>query len=180
MASISGEANETGFEIQISDKDFNIQQSTKNYEKLEDEYGLVLLFLFKQWHGCEHKAVNLLQSGKALTLNNFSKTSKFSLYDGASYYCSLILFTLFFSCIYLYFSWGVIFNLLIWICLCLAIWLTPLKKIGLWLFSPLAILIQLWTTAEPEDWQLEQGLEVIKKIKTEYEIRKLIFPFSIK
>lgn len=170
MIFISGKANETGFKIEICGDDFDIIEHIETYD---DEHYIFIPKLLKQWHGCEHKVINLLQSRRALTLENLSKTSRFSLRDGASYYCSLFVFIWLCGCIFVYFC---PFNIILLglLCVYLIIWKTCIKKIILWLFWPLAILIQTLTTDEPENWQMEQGLEVARKIKARYEIRKLL------
>lgn len=125
--------------------------------------------------------ISLFKSGEELTLDNLRKTSRFSLYDGAGYYCSLILFAAFCFLVWIIFSdilgW---LGLIWWICVCLAIWVPRIRKIILFIFSPLANLIQFVTTVEPEDWQMEQGLELAIKVEMEYIMRKFIFPFPIK
>lgn len=182
MAFINGEANETGFkmklEIQRSADVLCIKHATRDYRDL-DEDDLIAPVLARQWHGCEHKAFNLFLSGKVMTFYNLKKSSRFTPWDGTSKFICLLFFTWFCFSVYLiFFPLNFLFDLLVLICLWLMIWKTPLESLALWLSWPLGILVQLFNTDEPEDWQLKQGLEVIKLIKTECEIRKFVFPFS--
>lgn len=47
MAIISGEANETGFKIEIGDANFSIKRSTANYKE-QNEDDLIMSLLFRQ------------------------------------------------------------------------------------------------------------------------------------
>ncbi len=126
-----------------------------------------------QYHGSEHKVINTFESGEALTVENVRKHSRLHYRCGSSF----ILFTALIS-VFLYFF--VPTNPL-WLRLVTRILLIPLD-LGLafeilkltnsvrnipvlrWLGYP-GLCVQLLTTKEPNDEQIEIGIQAFEKMR---------------
>lgn len=126
-----------------------------------------------QYHGSEHKVINTFESGEALTVENVKKHSRFHYRCGSSF----ILFTALIS-VFLYFF---VPADPLWLRLVTRVLLIPLD-LGLafeilkltnsvrhipvlrWLGYP-GLCVQLLTTKEPNDEQIEIGIEAFNKMR---------------
>lgn len=127
-----------------------------------------------QYHGAEHKVINTFESGEALTVENVRKHSRFHYRCGSSF----ILFTAVISVfLYLFFPTDPL-----WLRLVCRILLIPVD-LGLayeilrmtnkvrhvpilrWLGYP-GLCVQLLTTKEPDDGQIEVGIRAFEKMRS--------------
>jgi uncharacterized protein YqhQ len=56
---------------------------------------------WKEWHTCEHKAANLLDSGEKITMENLSKSSRINYHCGSVFLMDAINSSLIFLCVFL-------------------------------------------------------------------------------
>lgn len=127
----------------------------------------------RQWHACEHKIINLLESDEDLTIENFKKAPHFHPRDGSKsiisdYSKSINKITIFNYLVIFMLLWiaghFLLFFLLSALSLTLAIHLCFLSS-ETKICTFLSALYQLINTAEPEEWQIEESLAVAKEIK---------------
>ncbi len=115
----------------------------------------------RQWHGAEHKLINLLTKGLPLTLENIKKMQNFYPYRktcgslGVSDYFSLYLSLVAFLFIFSFFSYFISFYGAIIAAFCIFFWVNFFFSYLFFYF-----LQKRFFTAEPTEKQMNEALEV--------------------
>lgn len=128
----------------------------------------------KEWHGCEHKVVNLLCGNKAITLENLRQTSRVHRGCGTHSGCVWIFLFIYYAAVSIVYNFmamglanhqtfGPIFDYFWW-WLFGVLFLLPFPIYGILIYLVVSPLVQYFiTTAESSEEKLREALEVAEK-----------------